>query len=36
MPAYVIVDLDPEYAPWKALRLRVSQGSMIPLEGLQG
>lgn len=27
---------DPEYAPWKALRLRASEGSMIAFEGLQG
>jgi uncharacterized protein (DUF1330 family) len=25
---------DPEYAPWKALRLRVTRGSMIAFEGL--
>jgi uncharacterized protein (DUF1330 family) len=27
---------DPEYAPWKALRLRVTTGSMIAFEGMQG
>lgn len=26
---------DPEYAPWKALRLRVAEGNMIAFEGLQ-